>query len=173
MNILILMPIDEQHAWVSNNLMLSITPEKQKFVLPLAGYADYLVQTKMAKNWEEAALKSIISSEVFMTQPMEHHVVIGNASKNFNFDLIVSFDDTDQFEPYKDKFLDLLKSRDDKNNEIIKKLNKLYSSENSKMVMINSAATGEFISKYLDTEVKIDEHLGERLKSQIKFWKIG
>jgi len=50
MDILVLMPVDEQHAVSSLAIMNSIEPEKRKYVFPMAAYADYLVQNKLAKN---------------------------------------------------------------------------------------------------------------------------
>lgn len=174
MDILILMPIDEQHAISSLALMNAIAPEKRKYVFPMAAYADYLVQNKLAKNWEDAALKAIVTSVVEYKQDNEHNVFIGNTVDDSIFDLIVSFDDTGEFIPYDDKFLTLLKNKEgvEKDNPIKKMLDKLYDEKAAKMIMIDTKATGEFISKYLDTEVKIDEHLGEQLKSQIKFWQV-
>lgn len=175
MNILVLMPIDEQHSISSMQLMLDMGAKKGA-ALPLASYADYLVSTHLAKNWEEASLKALISVDEYMRNGEKHHVIIGNAPKGkYRWDLIVSFDDGEVFEAYEDRFLEKIKKnyKEKEFNPIIEMLNSLYTKDDCKMILINSKASGEFLSKYLDTEIKIDEHLREQLKSKIKFWKIG
>ena len=160
MKILILSPIDEQHAIHSNLLTLAILKnlgEDAGVVYSMAGYADFLVQCKLADNWEQALIKSFITLEkVEKDNSKNHLIVIGNAPRADKFDLVVSYDDGIEKHNYEDKFLELVQEKGKKISEFFKFFNNVYNYKDSKLNMINKDATAKFISSYAKTEREND-----------------
>lgn len=164
MKILVLSPVDEQHAISSLKLTEHINNNNVNKTFEMAGYADFLVQTKKAKNWEEAVLKTFITLNIILKDKnIKNILIIGNAPKNYFFDEILSYDDGEEAIDYKDNFLELLQEKTKDNKELYFLIHNLYTKEDSKMNLKDTKATQELLIKLLNIEDR-----GQELENAIQ-----
>ena len=171
MKILVLMPLDERCVPAATAIYQALPKEVKDITFAIPMYMEYLVKAKIEGSWEEAVVRSLFSSKKLLDvlKPEDDYILIGNAPKDFKFDAIFNFQDIDKSLPYKDVFLDKVKSIFNVDEEPLLKglLGNLYSGESSTFSLHNCIATADFLAKYIKT-INIEETYNKVIKEYQK-----
>ena len=150
--ILILTPLDETNVY-TNAAMLKILAEKCN-VLSVPMYADYLLQSNIAKNEQESIVFALASVKHWAEDAEKIHrdiVIIGNASKDIHFDMIIGFNKQSlKLEPDPDLRLKKMQELFVNNDELEHIVKDTYNENDCESWLIDSEFTARFILEYLD-----------------------
>lgn len=168
MNILVLMPLNERQVYAATGIYKNLPTDVQEKTFPMPMYMQYLISTKRASNWMEAAIFSIACAINFCKQH-EEVVILGNLPMDKkSFDRVYNFQDIEQNMPYKDEAINKLietigdsDSDEDSKNHLLKYLGNLHVADESEMALHNCRATAGFLGKMSTS----DPHL-ERFKEE-------
>lgn len=155
MKILVLMPLDERLVPAATAIYQALPKEVKDITFAIPMYMEYLVKSKIESSWEEAVVRSLFSSKKLLDvlKPEDDYILIGNAPKDFKFDAVFNFQDIDESLPYKDVFLEKVKSIFNVEEAPLLQnlLGNLYDGSASTFSMHNCVATADFLSKYIKT----------------------
>ena len=172
MKILVLMPLDEKNTYMGAGIYKGLTAHAKDNCFSMPTFMDYVVGTKIAKNWEYALFYSILSAEkIYETAEKEKNdlIVIGNMPKEYKFDLIVNFQDLVESLPYEDKFVEKMREKSEGDSLLSNMLN-MYGNEDSKLAMHNILATADFLSKYIETDPHLED-IEADYEKRLEEWK--
>ena len=84
MKILILMPCDEKWVHAATGIFKNLAPEVKEVAYPIPMYMEYLIDTRISKNWLEAFFDAQLSARAYCDAAQKNDLdllVIGNVSK--------------------------------------------------------------------------------------------
>lgn len=158
MRILVLMPLDERAVPMSMALWRELPSELQEQTFNVVGYMDYLVQSKLVGNWVTAMFYSLMAAEkvIKATDKNENLIVFGNTNKKYKFDIVLNMQDMEVAEPYKDNFLEEVKSIVLPTNEkpLIKLIDNTYDASASILSLINIDASAALLVDLIKSDNK-------------------
>lgn len=157
MKILVLMPLQEQSAYMAMGIYKNLPASIKDKTFCMPAFMDYLVTTKLVPNWEYALFDTILCAEKMAAVEDEDLILLGNVNKNLHFDAIFNFQDINKTLPYKDVFVEKMKDKVKTEKLLLSKVNNLYTAEDSTFRMKNCRATADFLAAYLDTDLKLDK----------------
>lgn len=155
MKMLILMPLDEKMVYAATGIYKELPDEVKDITFNMPMMMEYLIVTKQAENYENAAVDVLYSAcKVYEAAENNNLVVIGNMPKNFKFDYVYNFQDIEQALPYKDLFIEnlLKKCKEvlEEDNIVFKYLDNLHTADESLLSLENCEATAHFIGKFVN-----------------------
>lgn len=165
MKILLLFPMDERYSAISMGIYKNLTEEAKKktFVMPM--FNDWQLITKkmvvgsdVPRSWDVATFGTLLKAKELYrinNEKKEDYLLIGNIDAQYEFDAVFNFQDPEADEPYEDKYLDLLRQKWTDIPELSDLL-RLHTANESKMTLHNYAATGAFLSAYLETDPNLE-----------------
>lgn len=158
MKILVLMPCDEQHVHAAAGIYKALPQELKEQCFPMPMFMDYLIQNKVVGNWIFAFFDSMISlKSIYKTADVNKDdlIVIGTAPKDFEFDVVFSFQEIDNKEEYKDNFLEkVIKPVVAKDETLYSMVSNLYNVDDVQFALHNCIASADFLAAYIKTDVK-------------------
>lgn len=174
MKILVLMPCDEQHVYAAAGIYKALPSEMKECCFPMPMFMDYLIQNKIVGNWIFAFFDAFVSMKnVYKTaqKHKENLIVIGTAPKNMKFDAIFSFQDIEHTEEYQDNFLTkIIKPAVAEDKTLSSLIAHLYDKEHVQFQLKNCIASADFLSAYIQTDVKDKlEEIKEKYMEKLKF----
>ena len=159
MKILILMPCDEKWVHAATGIFKNLSPEVKEVAYPIPMYMEYLIDTRISKNWLEAFFDAQLSARAYCDAAQKNDLdllVIGNVSKDYKFDAVFNFQDIEQSLPYEDNFAAKVRELAGDDETLNKYLTNWYTKEDSKLALRDCTATAEFINKYFKTDPKLE-----------------
>ena len=172
MKILVLMPLQEQSAYMAMGIYKNLPAEVKDKTFCMPAFMDYLVTTKLVPNWEYALFDTILCAEKLASVEDEDLILLGNVKKDIHFDAVFNFQDIDRALPYQDDFVEMMKNKVRSEELLLSKVNNLYAAEDSTFRMKNCRATADFLTAYLNTDPKLDK-LKEEYERQLQELKDG
>lgn len=176
MKILLLMPCDEQHAHAAAGIYKALPQEMKDITFPMPMFMDYLIQTKIVGNWIMAFFDTLISAKnIYRTaeQNNDNLIIIGTAPAEMEFDAVFNFQEIEESLPYKDSFLEKIREAVKSDEKLSRMVNNLVPGSQSKMALRDCAATADFLSKYIKTDIKNKlEVLRKEYEQQLKGVKL-
>lgn len=157
MKILVLMPCDEQHVYAAAGIYKALPNEVKEITFPMPMFMDYLIETKIIGNWIMAFFDSLVSAKnLYCTaeQSNDNLIILGTAPADFEFDAVFNFQDIEESLPYEDKFLEKIREAVKSDEKLTMMVSNLYGGDKSKLALRNCEATADFLTKYLQTDVK-------------------
>ena len=157
MKILVLMPCDEQHVYAAAGIYKALPNELKEVTFPMPMFMDYLIQNKVVGNWIMAFFDSLISMKNLYktaTETNDNLLVIGTAPADFEFDAIFNFKEIEESLPYEDKFIEKIREAVKSDEKLTDMVNNLYDGASSKLALMNCVASADFLTKYMNTDVK-------------------
>ena len=164
MKILVLMPLQEQSAYMAMGIWKNMPAEVKDKTFCMPAFMDYLVTTKLVPNWEYALFDTILCAEKMAAVEDEDLIILGNVKKDLHFDVVFNFQDVKESLPYEDKFVEMMKNKVRSEEILFNKVNNLYTNEDSKMALHNCRATADFLTDYLKTDPKLGQIRKEYLR---------
>src|SRR5574344_1004983 len=150
--ILILTPLDETNVY-TNAAMTKILAEKCN-VLSVPMYADYLLQSNIARNEQESIVFALASVKHWVEEAEKINkdiVIIGNCSKDIDFNMIIGFNKQSlKLEPDPDLRLKKMQEQFIHNDELENIVKDTYNENDCESWLIDSEFTARFILEYLD-----------------------
>lgn len=160
MKILVLMPLDEKMVYTATALYEALPEETKQYTFPMPMYMQYLMTTKVCKNWIEAFFDSILSARALYRAAEQggHDLIIfGNLDKDYEFDVVFNFQDAEETLPYEDKFAQKIQTIVESEEPLLSIVSNLHTAEESKFSLRDCQASATFLSSYLTTDPKLDE----------------
>lgn len=159
MKILVLMPLDQQHVDAAAGIYNNLPKEVQEITFPMPMFMEYAVISGVSKNWTYAFFDTIVSANNICKSAtkQDNLIVIGNVAKEHEFDVVFNFQEIDETLPYQDLFAEKLLEVVESEPTLTKVIKNLHKGPESVFSLQNCKATAEFLTKYLDTDPKIDE----------------
>ena len=173
MKILILMPLDEKWVYMANGIYSALPAKAKDVTFGMPIFMQYCMTTKATPNWIYAVYDALVAvRSVYEAAKDEDLIIIGNCSKDLEFDEIFNFQDIEEDMPFEDKFMEKIQELVKEDESLTKYVNNLYTNDDSKMALHNITATADFIAAYLETDPKI-EQIKNEYKDKIKLKKYG
>jgi len=163
MKILVLMPLQEQSAYMAMGIYKNLPSKLKDKTFCMPSFMDYLVSTKIVPNWEYALFDTLLVAEK-MAALDEDVIILGNTKKDYTFDAVFNFQDIDESLPYEDKFIDTMREKVKSEELLTNKVTNLYTQADSKLSLHNCLAAADFLAAYFDTDPRLDEIKQEYLK---------
>lgn len=160
MKLLVLMPLDEKMVYNATTLYEALPEDVKEHTFPMPMYMQYLMTTKVCKNWIEAFFDSILSARaLYRAAEKGGHdlIILGNIDKDFKFDAVFNFQDAELTLPYEDKFAQKIQTIVESEEPLLSIVSNLHTAEESKFSLRNCQASATFLSSYLTTDPKLDE----------------
>ena len=152
MKILVLMPLQEQSAYMAMGIYKNLPAAVKDKTFCMPAFMDYLVTTKLVPNWEYALFDTILCAEKLAAVEDEDLILLGNVKKDIHFDAVFNFQDINEALPYSDPFVETMKNKVRSEELLLSKVDNLYTAEDSIFRMQNCRATADFLTAYLDTD---------------------
>ena len=150
--ILILTPLDETNVYTNAALTRILADKCSVFSVPM--YADYLLQTKIAENEQQAIIFALASVKHWLdtVKGMNRDVVIiGNCTKNIDFDMIIGFNKQSlKLEPDIDLRLKKMQEQFIYSGELEQIVKDTYNEDDCESWLIDTEFTARFVLEYLD-----------------------
>lgn len=157
MKILVLMPLQEQSAYMAMGIYKALPAEVKDKCFCMPAFMDYLVVSKICPNWEYALFDTLFASQKILEVPDEDVIIIGNVKKDYQFDAIFNFQDLNEDMKYNDPFLDTMREKVASEELLANMVNDMYRAEDSRMTLHNCQATADFLAAYLGTDPHLDD----------------
>lgn len=158
MKILVLMPLQEQSAYMAMGIYKNLPAEVKDKTFCMPMFMDYLVNTKLVPNWEYALFDTLLSCQkIIEATTDEDLIVIGNIDKKYEFDVVFNFQDINEDQKYNDPFLDTMRKKVASEALLLNMVNNMHDANESRMPLHNCLATADFLTAYLDTDPGLDK----------------
>lgn len=157
MKILVLMPCDEQHVYAAAGIYKALPNELKEVTFPMPMFMDYLIQNKVVGNWIMAFFDSLISMKNLYkaaTEANDNLLIIGTAFADMEFDAVFNFQEIEESLPYEDKFIEKIREAVKSDEKLTDMVNNLYDGASSKLALMNCVASADFLTKYMNTDIK-------------------
>lgn len=170
MKILVLMPLQEQSAYMATGIYKALPHEMQEKCFAMPMFMEFLVQTKMSPNYTFALFDTILSAEKLCETAEKDKLdllVIGNVNNKYKFDKIFNFQDIETDLLYKDDFITKVAQIVADEPLLRDKIGNLYTDKDSTMALHNCIATADFLTAYMETDPhieKITEEYNKRIE---------
>lgn len=169
MKILVLMPLDERSSHMGLKIYDSLPYEVKEHTFCMPAFMEYLVATKICKNWTYALFDSLLTAKRLYenTEEDEDLIIIGNTTATHNFDIVFNFQDIEEDLPYQDIFVKKVSEIVTGEKTLENLINNLHKANESKMTLHNCIATADFLSAYIKTDPHlkdIEKEYNEKLK---------
>lgn len=154
MRILLLMPCDEQHVAMATGIYANLPQEVKEKTFAMPTYMDWFVHMKKT-TWTEALFDTLYAAkQIYNADKTCDLIVIGNTDKSLEFDAVFNFQELDESLPYKDYFMEKVKSLEavQADPKLLGYLN-VHEDSESKLAMKDVKVTADFLAAYLDTGV--------------------
>ena len=167
------MPLDEKWVYMANGIYNALPMEVKDVTFSMPMFMQYCVTTKATPNWIYAVFDALVAARsVYESSKDGNLIVIGNCSKNLEFDAIFNFQDIEEDMPFEDKLMEKIQELVKEDESLVKYVNNLYNNKDSKMPLHNLTATADFIAAFLDTDPKIGQ-IEKEYKDKIKLKQYG
>lgn len=172
MKILVLMPCDEQHVHAAAGIYKALPQEMKEITFPMPMFMDYLIETKIVGNWIMAFFDTLISAKnIYRAAEKQNDnlLIIGTAPSDMEFDAVFNFQEIEETLPYEDRFLDKIKIAVKSDDRLTELVADLVGADASKLALKDCAATADFLTKYMKTDIKNKlEVLRKQYETQLK-----
>lgn len=160
MKILVLMPLQEQSAYMATGIYKALPHEIQEKCFAMPMFMEFLVKTKVSPNYTYALFDSILSAEALCDAAEKDNLdllIIGNVKNTYKFDKIFNFQDIETDLLYKDDFIEKVAQIVADEEILANKISHLYTSKDSTMTLHNCVATADFLSAYMNTDPHLEQ----------------
>lgn len=165
MKILVLMPLDEKWSYIATGLFNNLTDKAKEKTFVMNMFTEWQLATNhmivgndLPPHWNVATFGSIIKArEFYLSQESKNEdcMIIGNISPDFKFDIIFNFQDPFIAAPYLDLYVDKMKEVFTEPD--LQRFLNFYSNDDSRLPLKDFAASGDFLSAYLNSDPHLDD----------------